>query len=94
METISHRIKVWRRRKYLGYPDLARDAAKLGLATAQRLDDPAILGVAQFFSAHALPAEIAALAGRITASAADDIQPQISDPDARQTYGYVSVRFQ
>jgi transcriptional regulator with XRE-family HTH domain len=49
-----------------GQPDLARDAARLSLAEARSMGDPAWLGAAAFAWANSLPDETATLAARGT----------------------------
>ena len=44
--------------KHLGYPDLSRDAARLGVTAARQLDDPAWVGIAEFIRVLSLPPEI------------------------------------
>jgi transcriptional regulator with XRE-family HTH domain len=77
--------------KYLGYLDLARDAAKLALVGAHESADPALIGVAHFLRAHALPTETADLAARIANQAAAELQHHLTDPDARQAYGMLHL---
>lgn len=74
-----------------GYPDLARDAARLGVAEARRMEDPASVGVAEFTRANALPVETSALAARVASSAADELQPHVAEPRVRQAYGVLHL---
>lgn len=74
-----------------GEPDLARDAARLSLAEARKLDDPAWLGVATFAWANSLPAEVAYLGAQAAAEAADELQPHTADPRVRQVYGILQL---
>jgi transcriptional regulator with XRE-family HTH domain len=74
-----------------GYPDLARDAARLGVAEARRLEDPALVGVAEFTRANSLPVETSALGARVAGSAADELQPHTADPRTRQAYGMLHL---
>lgn len=74
-----------------GYPDLARDAARLGVAEARRCGDPAILGVSAFTWVHSLPVETCDLAARSAQTAADELQPYLGDPKARQIYGMLHL---
>lgn len=74
-----------------GYPDLARDAARLGVAAARRLDDPALIGVSEFTRANSLPVETSALAARVTSVAADQLQSHVAEPRTRQAYGMLQL---
>lgn len=74
-----------------GYPDLARDAARLGVVEARRLDDPALIGVAEFTRANALPVETSGLASRLAHTAADQLQPHTADTRTRQAYGMLHL---
>lgn len=74
-----------------GHPDLARDAARLSLAEARNLDDPAWLGVAAFAWANSLPAEVASLAAQAASQAAAELQPHTADPQVRQVYGMLHL---
>jgi transcriptional regulator with XRE-family HTH domain len=74
-----------------GQPDLARDAARLSLAEARTLDDPAWLGVAMFAWANSLPPEAASIAAKAAADAANELQPHTADPNVRQAYGILQL---
>jgi transcriptional regulator with XRE-family HTH domain len=77
--------------KHLGYEDLARDAARLSLAVARDLDDPAWIGVAEVNQLIGLPLEIPRLPLQVARRAAEEIQPQTGDPNARQAYGMLHL---
>lgn len=74
-----------------GYPDLARDAARLGVAAARRLEDPALIGVSEFTRANSLPVETSALAARVASVAADELQSHVAEPRTRQAYGMLQL---
>jgi len=74
-----------------GYPDLARDAARLGAAEARQYGDPATLGVSAFTWVHSLPVETCDLAARSAQAAADELQAHLGDPKARQMYGMLHL---
>lgn len=76
--------------RHLGYLDLARDATRLGLATARELADPAWIGVAEYLRVHSLPHELTGVVD-LASRAADQIQPHIGDPNARQAYGMLHL---
>lgn len=77
--------------KHLGYPDLGRDAARLGVAEARRLDDPACIGVAEFNRVLSLPAELPGVSAALAQRAADEIQPHNGDIRVRQIYGMLHL---
>lgn len=74
----------------IGHPDLAREAAALGLRAAQEHGDPAWLGQAIYSWVQSFPAESAELGARLVSKAADMLQ---DDPggDARQVYGCLHI---
>lgn len=74
-----------------GYPDLARDAARLGVAEARRLGDPALIGIAEFTRANALPVEASGLASQTASAAAEELQPRAADTQTRQAYGMLHL---
>jgi hypothetical protein len=77
--------------KHLGYEDLARDAARLSLAAAGELGDPAWVGVAEVNRLIGLPLEVPRLPLQIALRAADVLQPQAGEPRARQAYGMLHL---
>lgn len=77
--------------KHLGYPDLGRDAARLAVAEARRLDDPACIGVAEFNRVLSLPAEIPGASADLARRTADEIQPHTGDVRVRQIYGMLHL---
>jgi transcriptional regulator with XRE-family HTH domain len=77
--------------KHLGYPDLARDAARLAVAEARELDDPAWIGIAEFVRILAMPPEMPGVPARLAQRVADEIQPHIGDPEVRQAYGMLHL---
>ncbi|SNR78361.1 hypothetical protein SAMN06264365_105439 [Actinoplanes regularis] len=77
--------------KHLGYADLARDAARLAVAEARELGDPAWIGIAEFVRILAMPPEMPGAPTRLAQRVADEIQPHIGDPQARQAYGMLHL---
>jgi transcriptional regulator with XRE-family HTH domain len=77
--------------KHLGYPDLARDAARLAVAEARELGDPAWIGIAEFIRVLTMPPEMPGAPTRLAERVADEIQPQIGDDRARQAYGMLHL---
>ncbi|GLW35043.1 transcriptional regulator [Actinoplanes regularis] len=77
--------------KHLGYTDLARDAARLAVAEARELGDPAWIGIAEFVRILAMPPEMPGAPTRHAQRVADEIQPHIGDPQARQAYGMLHL---
>lgn len=77
--------------KHLGYADLARDAARLAVAEARALDDPAWIGIAEFIRILAMPPEMPGAPTRLAQRVADEIQPGIGDPLVRQAYGMLHL---
>ncbi len=77
--------------KHLGYADLARDAARLAVAEARELGDPAWIGIAEFIRILAMPPEMPGTPTRLAQRVADEIQPRIGDPLARQAYGMLHL---
>ncbi|GLY08201.1 helix-turn-helix domain-containing protein [Actinoplanes sp. NBRC 101535] len=77
--------------KHLGHPDLAMASARLAVAEARELGDPAWIGIGEYIRVHAMPMEMpdapTALAKRI----ADEIQPHTGDPRVRQAYGMLHL---
>jgi transcriptional regulator with XRE-family HTH domain len=73
-----------------GQPDLARDAARLSLAEARKLDDPAWLGVAAF----AWPTRCrrrSPASRRRPPPGPLPLQPHAADPQVRQVYGMLHL---
>lgn len=77
--------------KHLGYPDLGRDAARLAVAAARELDDPAWTGAAEFIRILSMPPELPRVPEARAQLAADAVQPHIGDPRARQAYGMLHL---
>lgn len=77
--------------KHLGYPDLARDAARLAVAEARELGAPAWIGIAEFIRILAMPPEMPGAPTRLAQRVADEIQPHIGDPGVRQAYGMLHL---
>jgi transcriptional regulator with XRE-family HTH domain len=75
----------------LGYADLSREAARLGLAAADDLDDPTWTAVADWVHACAVPNEMAGHAVELLRRAAEKVQPHVSDAEARQVYGMLHL---
>lgn len=73
--------------RYLGYSDLSRDAARLGVAAARDLEAPAWIGIAEINRIFSLPPELPALPAALARRVADEIQPHNGDPEVRQAYG-------
>ena len=76
--------------KRLGFIDLARDAAQIGVRIAEEYSDPAWLGAARFSLVHSFPIESAALGARITSRTADEIQAETAR-EAREVYGHLHL---
>lgn len=72
--------------KSMGLPDLAREAAELGVRAAEEYDDAAWIGQARYSWVQAFPPENAALGRRITARAAEELQAA-SGRDGQEVYG-------
>jgi transcriptional regulator with XRE-family HTH domain len=77
--------------KHIGYPDLARDAARLAVGEARELGHPAWIGIAEFIRILAMPAEMPGAPARLAQRVADEIQPYIGDPEVRQAYGMLHL---
>jgi len=77
--------------KHLGYADLARDAARLAVIEAREIGDPAWIGIAEFIRILAMPPEMPGAPTRLAQRIADEIQPHIDDPLARQAYGMLHL---
>jgi len=77
--------------KHLGYADLARDAARLAVAEARELGDPAWIGIAEFIRILAMPPEMPGAPTRLAQRVADEIQPHIADGRVRQAYGMLHL---
>ncbi|MGH3646571.1 MAG: helix-turn-helix domain-containing protein [Micromonosporaceae bacterium] len=63
--------------KTMGYPDLAREAAELGVRIAQGHGDPAWIGQAQYSLVQAFPTQNADLGARVMAAMASDLEGTI-----------------
>lgn len=72
--------------KNMGYRDLSREVASLGLKVAEAHDDPAWLGQARFAAALAVPLENASLGAKLATSAADELQ-RVPGRRAQEVYG-------
>jgi len=77
--------------KHLGFPDLAREAARLAVAEARELGRPEWIGIAEFVRILAMPPEMPGAPARLAARVADEIQPYIGDPEVRQAYGMLHL---
>lgn len=77
--------------KHLGYPDLARDAARLAVQEARALGRPEWIGIAEFIRILAMPPEMPGAPAQLAARVADEIQPHIGDPQVRQAYGMLHL---
>ncbi|MFC6015498.1 XRE family transcriptional regulator [Plantactinospora solaniradicis] len=77
--------------KHLGYPDLARDAARLAVLAAEEVEDPAWIGAAEFIRILSLPPELPTVPTTRAQRMADDLQPSIGDPNMRQAYGMLHL---
>jgi transcriptional regulator with XRE-family HTH domain len=75
----------------LGYIDLARDAAQLGVSAAQAGGVPAWTGAARFIASLAMPPEASALAARAADRAIAELQRDAGDPDVRQVLGQMHL---
>lgn len=76
--------------KTMGYPDLAREAAQIGVRVAEDHDDAAWRGQALYSLVQAFPVESADLGARITVRAADELQAA-SDRGGREVYGCLHI---
>lgn len=74
----------------MGRPDMAREAAQLGLDAARKFGDPAWTGQAIYSWVQAFPAESAELGARIIKRAADDLQLD-STRNAKEVYGCLHI---
>ena len=70
----------------MGVPDLARDAAEVGVRTAEKIEEPHWRGAAYFSWVQAFPPESASLGARLTAREAAALQPE-TGREALETYG-------
>jgi len=77
--------------KYLGYSDLSRDAANLGVTAARDLEDPAWVGVAEVNHVNSLPTELGDVPVTVASRAADEVQSSAGDPRVRQAYGMLHL---
>lgn len=77
--------------KHLGYADLAREAARLAVAEARELGDPAWIGIAEFTRVLAMPPEMPGAPIRLAQRVADEIQPRIGEPRVREAYGMLHL---
>jgi tetratricopeptide (TPR) repeat protein len=77
--------------KHLGYPDLARDAARLAVTEARDLGDPAWIGVAEFTRVLAMPPEMPGAPARLAQRVADEIQPHLGERTVREAYGMLHL---
>jgi transcriptional regulator with XRE-family HTH domain len=77
--------------KDLGYPDLARDAARLAVAEAYELDRPEWIGVAEFIRILTIPPEMSDAPTRRAQQVADELQPHTGDPLVQQVYGMLHL---
>lgn len=77
--------------KHLGYPDLARDAARLAVVEARELGDPAWIGIAEYCRIHAMPMEMPSTPAQLAQRVADEIQPHTGREDVRQAYGMLHL---
>jgi transcriptional regulator with XRE-family HTH domain len=75
----------------LGYRDLALSAARIALAAARELDDPAWLGAAQFVHTHAMPIESVGTTARIADASVAELQNRASDTSVRQILGQMHL---
>jgi hypothetical protein len=75
----------------LGYRDLARPAARIAVAAAQEVGDPAWCGAADFGYILALPVEAASVAGRVSERSLSSLQRAAANPDARQMLGQIHL---
>jgi hypothetical protein len=77
--------------KYLGYPDLAMMAAEQGQRAAERLDEPALRGIADFARVQSLPPELKRLSWRLADDATGRLVRHAADPDAGRVYGMLHL---
>ncbi len=74
----------------IGHPDLAREAAALGLRVAQDHGDPAWLGQATYSWVQSFPAESAELGARLVVKAAEQLENDTSRA-GREVYGCLHI---
>jgi hypothetical protein len=76
--------------KALGYADLAKAAAEIGLRAIERHDNPAWRGEAYYSWIQSFPPESAALGTRIAARTANELQ-SATDRGSREVYGQLHL---
>jgi transcriptional regulator with XRE-family HTH domain len=76
--------------KTMGYPDLAREAAEIGVRVADGYGDPAWRGQASYSWVQAFPPESADLGARVAARSADELQGTPGRA-AREIYGCLHI---
>ncbi|MEQ4305006.1 helix-turn-helix transcriptional regulator [Plantactinospora sp. B6F1] len=77
--------------KHLGYPDLARDAARLAVRAAEEVQKPAWIGAAEFIRILSLPPELPTMPTARAQRMAVNLQPDTGDPEVRQVYGMLHL---
>jgi transcriptional regulator with XRE-family HTH domain len=75
----------------LGYRDLSWPAAKIAVAAAQELGDPAWMGAARFVYTLSLPLEATTASRKTGEQGLADLQGAAADPNARQMLGQVHL---
>ena len=75
----------------LGYRDLALPAARIAVAAAQELADPAWLGAARFVHTLAMPIETAGTTARIAERSLAELQAGAVDVQVRQMLGQMHL---
>ncbi len=77
--------------KYLGFIDLSLAASERTHLAASQLGEPEWIGLAEYTRLHMLPAESRAVGQRLAEATADRLQPHLSIPAVRQTYGMLQL---
>ncbi|MFY1633023.1 helix-turn-helix domain-containing protein [Solwaraspora sp. WMMB335] len=75
----------------LGYRHLALNAARIAVASAEDVEDPAWIGAARFAYTQSLPIESAALAARAADRALAEVQAGAADERVRQMLGQLHL---
>lgn len=75
----------------LGYRDLALPAARIAVAAAQEIEDPAWLGAARFVHTLAMPIDVAGTTSRIAERSLVELQAKASDVSVRQMLGQMHL---
>ncbi|MFG3689765.1 helix-turn-helix domain-containing protein [Micromonospora sp. NPDC047740] len=77
--------------RHLGYRHLALNAARVAVAAAEDVEEPAWLGASRFAYAQSLPIESAALAARAADRSLAELQAAAADARVRQMLGQLHL---